>query len=230
MSAPDPFNSVGGYTVGIPPLPIIAANGDITAGNISGDNLSITSDIHAGGNIYGSHFYGIFEGAISGGLTVPGLSTQVLYNTNGTADASQNFTFNSSTNTLAIRNGIITTDTFTLGVGSKETSSTTIYQAVTSSITADQILITTDSTTVCGLDFTIIATNSVDHRRQASKIMATVMNGEVGYYEYGTINVPISSPGVADFKVSMEGGNVNLTVTPLSTSVTYKIITTRYKE
>ena len=83
MAAPDPFNSVGGYTVGIPPLPIISANGDITAGNISGDNLNITSDIHAGGNIYGTTFFGTFAGAISGGLTVPGLTTQVLYNTNG---------------------------------------------------------------------------------------------------------------------------------------------------
>lgn len=230
MAAPDPFNSVGGYTVGIPPLPIISANGDVTAGNISGDSLRITSDIHAGGDVYGTTFYGSFAGTISGTLTAPGLSTQVLFNTNGNADASQNFVFVPSINTLTVKNGFIASNAFTLGVGTNEFSTTKAFHATTNSTTPDQILVTVDAATVSSMDYTIIATDPIANNRQTSKLMATVYKQEVGYYEYGTIDVPQSSPGVADFKVSYGGGNVNLTVTPLSSSVNYKIMITSYKE
>ena len=230
MALPDPFNSVGGYTVGIPPLPVISANGDITAGNISGDRLNITSDIHTGGDIYGSVFYGTFAGAISGALTVPGTTTQVLFNTNGNADASQNFTFTGSTNSLVVKNGSISANTFTLGTGINEFSSTTTLHVTTINTSPDQILTTISAATVCSMDYIIIATDPIQNYRQTSKIMATILNGEVGYYEYGTIDVPQSSPGVADFKVGYNSGNVNLTVTPYSSSVNYKIMVTSYKE
>jgi hypothetical protein len=230
MAAPDPFNSVGGYTVGIPPLPIIAANGDITAGSISGDSLTVTSDIRAGGDVYGSTFYGSFAGTISGGLTVPGLTTQVLFNTNGNADASQNLTFNASLNTLTVKNGFITSNAFVLGTGLNEFSTTKAFRATTNSNAPDQILTTIDANTVCSMDYTIIATDPVANIRQTSKLMATILQGEVGYYEYGTIIVPQTSSGVADFKVGYSGGNVNLTVTPLTSGVSYKIMITSYKE
>lgn len=230
MAAPDPFNSVGGYTVGIPPLPIIAANGDMSAGNISADNILVTSDVRAGANIYADTFYGNFAGNISGALTVPGLSTQILYNINGNAAATPNFTFNPSTNILSVLNGSITANAVTMGTGVNEFSTTTVLRMTTASTSPNQILTTIQANTVCGIDYTIIATDPVANNRQASKIMATIMNGDVGYYEYGTIDVPQSSPGVADFKVTYTGGNVNLTVTPLTSSVNYKIMITNYKE
>jgi hypothetical protein len=230
MAAPDPFNSVGGYTVGIPPLPIIAANGDITAGNISGDNLFATSDVRAGGNMYADTFYGKFSGAISGSLTVPGLTTHVLYNVNGAAAASQNFTYNAATSTLTVNNGIISSNAFVLGAGTNEFSTTKSFRATTGSTIPDQILTTIVANTVCGMDYTIIATDLVGNTRQTSKIMATIYKQEVGYYEYGTLDVPQSSGGVADFKVAYSGGNINLTVTPLSNNVDYKIMITSYKE
>jgi hypothetical protein len=230
MAAPDPFNSAGGYSVGIPPLPIVAANGDVTAGNISGDNLNVTSTIRAGGDVYGNTFYGKFAGSISGGLTVPGLTTQILFNTNGNADASQNLTFNASTNVLKVDNGSVTANAFTLGTGVNQFSTTQSLRVNTNVTTPDQILTTIQANTVCGIDYTIIATDPIANNRQTSKIMATILNGDVGYYEYGTIDVPQSSPGVADFKVAYTGGNVNLTVTPYTNSVNYKIMITNYKE
>lgn len=230
MAAPDPFNSVGGYTVGIPPLPIISANGDVTAGNISGDNLNVTSDIHAGGNIYGATFFGTFSGGISGALTVPGITTQVLYNTNGNADASQNFTFNASTNTLTVKNGSIASNSYVLGTGVNEFSTTTRYNLTTSSTAPDQILTTINASTICAIDYTIIATDPIQNYRQTSKLMGTIITSIVEYYEYGTIRVPSTSPGVADFKLVYSGGNINLTVTPFTSSVSYKIMATSYKE
>jgi len=236
MAAPEPFNSVGGYTVGIPPLPIISANGNISAGNISADNLTITSnvavggDVRATGDIYGDTFYGKFDGAISGQLNVPGLSTQILYNTNGNADASQNLTFNASTNTLTVLNGSMTANSITLGTGQNQFNTSTVFRLTTSSTTPDQILNTVNAATVCSMDYMIIATDPVASRRQTSKIMATILDGNVEYYEYGTIQVPNTSPGVADLKVAYVGGNVNLTVTPLTNNVNYKIMITSYKE
>jgi hypothetical protein len=80
------------------------------------------------------------------------------------------------------------------------------------------------------MDYTITATDPISHNRQMSKLMAVVLNGNVEYYEYGTIDVPYSSPGVATFKVAYSLGNVNLTVTPVTSTVNYKIMLTSYKE
>jgi len=232
MAAPDPFNSVGGYTVGIPPLPIIAANGDITtSGTVTANEINCSTDIRTANTVYATSFVGSFTGTISGGVTAPGYSTYVLFNTTGTVDANQNFTFNKATNTLTVTNGKITANTFTLGTGVNEFSSTTVLHVVTATTSADQILTTADATTVCSMDYTIIATTTASpYYRQTSKIMATILNGDVGYYEYGTIDVPQSSPGVADFKVVYNSGSINLIVTPVIPNVNYKIMVTSYKE
>jgi hypothetical protein len=230
MALPDPFNSVGGYTVGIPPLPVIAANGDISTRNIIVDNINVTSNLIAGGNVYADTFHGTFAGQISGGLTVPGYTTQIVFNTDGNADASANFTFNKVLNILTVNDGSVRANSFTLGTGVNQFSTTQTFHMITNSTTPDQILTTIMGNTVCSMDYTIIATDPVANNRQTSKLMATILNGEVGYYEYGTIDVPQSSPGVADFKVGYTNGNVNLTVTPYTTNVNYRIMVTSYKE
>ena len=230
MAAPDPFNSAGGYTVGIPPVPVIAANGDISTHNIFVDNINVTSNLIAGGNVYADTFHGTFAGQISGGLTVPGSTTEIVFNTDGTADASANFTFNKILNILTVNNGTIRANAFTLGTGINQFSTTQTFRMTTVTTSADQILTTVMANTVCSMDYTIIATDPVANNRQTSKLMATVLNGDVGYYEYGTIDVPQNSPGVADFKVGYANGNVNLTVTPYTTTVNYRIMVTSYKE
>jgi len=232
MALPDPFNSVGGYTVGIPPLPIIATNGDINSpGTITANAINVTTDIRAANTVYASSFVGTFTGTISGGVTAPGYSTYILFNTAGTVDANQNCTFNKATNTFSITNGRILANSYTLGTGINEFSTTTALHMVTSTTSTDQILTTVDATTVCSMDYMIIATTTTSpYYRQTSKIMATSLNGDVGYYEYGTIDVPQNSPGVADFKVVYNNGNINLTVTPSTTNVNYKIMITSYKE
>jgi hypothetical protein len=232
MAAPDPFNSVGGYTVGIPPLPIIAANGDIsTSGDISANSINCLTDIRTANTVYATSFVGTFTGTISGGVTAPGFSTYILFNTTGTVDASQNCTFNKATNTFNV-NGTIKSNSYTLGSGVNEFSTTTALYVTTNTNNPDQILTTISATSVCSMDYTIIATTTTSpYYRQTSKIMATVLSGDVGYYEYGTINVPQSSPGVADFKVGYYNGNINLTVSPtVSTVISYKIMVTSYKE
>ena len=87
------------------------------------------------------------------------------------------------------------------------------------------------SSSICSVDYTIIATDGTGNVRQTSKLFASVLGTEVGYFEYGTIDVPAESPGVGDFRVQYDSGNVLLVVTPMSSNLTtYKIMITSYKE
>jgi hypothetical protein len=90
--ASEPFNSLGGYTVGIPPVPVVNSTGTVVA-NVNNDyvlaNTVLTNNLrYANGQSY-----------------VPvGSNTQVIYNSNGAFGSSSNFTFNSSTNFLTSQN------------------------------------------------------------------------------------------------------------------------------
>ena len=88
-------------------------SGNITAGNISvagnvtanaflGNTASIVGNITTSANVIASFFVGNFAGNISGNLTVPGLTTQVIFNTDGSADATSGFTFDKVTNAVSM--------------------------------------------------------------------------------------------------------------------------------
>lgn len=47
MSA-DPFNSLGGYTVGIPPIPVITNTGNVNANHIAGNSITIAENANLG--------------------------------------------------------------------------------------------------------------------------------------------------------------------------------------
>jgi len=227
--AVDPFNSVGGYTVGIPPMPLVSETGVITApsatiGNINANNITAT------GNIEATLFKGSFEGTISGTLVVPGSSTEVLFNDGGNAGANYGFTFDSTAQLVTI-SGDLVANSFTLGSGPNEFSTSSVMFSVTTSAAPTQVLHTQAQGLISSVDYTIIATDTVLNIRQTSKLIASVLGSEVGYFEYGTIDVPFESPGVADFKVENISGNVVLTVQPnTSHRTTYKIMVTSYKE
>ena len=59
------FNSVGGFSVGIPPVTVIDETGKLV-GNISADSIS------ASGNIIAQYFTGNFSGGVTGNITVTG--------------------------------------------------------------------------------------------------------------------------------------------------------------
>jgi hypothetical protein len=229
--AVDPFNSVGGYTVGIPPVPLFDANGNLTVNQATIGNVTISGDQVVTGNIVANLFVGSFSGNISGNLITPGGDNWVLYNFEGAAASSPNFTFDSSVNLLAV-NGTMSATSMTVGTGVNEFATTTTFSAATNSSSADQILHSVISTTVCSMDYTIIATDTTANSRQTSKLFASILGTDVGFYEYGTIDNP-RGQGCADFSVAYDSGSgrVNLLVTPASSdSITYKILVTSYKE
>jgi len=90
--ASEPYNSLSGYTVGIPPVPVVNSTGTVV-GNVNTDyvlaNTVLTDNLrYANGQSY-----------------VPiGSNTQVIFNSNGAFGSSSNFTFNSTTNFLSIQN------------------------------------------------------------------------------------------------------------------------------
>jgi hypothetical protein len=82
---------------------VISTTGNITSelvsatGNVAGGNLATGGQVSATGNIItDQYFVGNFFGNITGNFVVPGSNTQVIFNTNGNADAVAGFTFNTA--------------------------------------------------------------------------------------------------------------------------------------
>ena len=236
--AADPFNSAGGYSVGIPPYLVIDSNGNITSPRAIIANVSIIGDTIITGNVQASTYKGKFEGDVVGNVVVTGEDKDVLFNDNGNIGASNFFKFDSSLKLVTI-DGDLVANSITLGSGTNEFCKTQVVMATTNSQATDQVLFRIESDTICSVDYTIIATDATSNTRQTSKLFASVLGDEVGFYEYGTIDVPVTSPGVGDFKVmysapdagSSGSGNVLLTVSPVTSNLTdYKIMVTSYKE
>jgi len=103
--AADAFNSLTGYTVGIPPVSVIDANGNVvtnvlTTGNVTANTIYADNYKYANGQPIAA--------------TAGGSNTQVQYNNNNNFAGSVNFTFNSTTNLLSVPS-ITLTGNVTLG-------------------------------------------------------------------------------------------------------------------
>jgi len=115
----EPFNSVGGYTIGIPPTPVINENGVAT---LNGLQVSGLSNLGSVGNVIilgGDNGYFLQtdgEGRLTwapggnggGGNGSPGGSnTQVQYNNAGNFGGDAGFTYNSINNVLSVSGNIV---------------------------------------------------------------------------------------------------------------------------
>jgi hypothetical protein len=115
----EPFNSVGGYTLGIPPIPVINENGVAT---LNGLQVSGLSNLGSVGNVIilgGDNGYFLQtdgEGRLTwapggnggGGNGSPGGSnTQVQYNNAGNFGGDAGFTYDSINNILSVSGNIV---------------------------------------------------------------------------------------------------------------------------
>ena len=113
----EPFNSVGGYTVGIPPVPVITEDG---IGTFTGLQLSGIVNLGSVANvrIFGGQDGYVLQTNGSGQLTwtaqgggnggVPGGSnTEVQFNNNGIFGGNAGFTYNSTTGQLNITGNVV---------------------------------------------------------------------------------------------------------------------------
>ena len=99
--AADKFNSLTGYSAGLPPIDIVAANGNIVT-NHNFPTGNVTSN-----TVFANHYY--YGNGAAFSSDPAGSNTQVQYNKAGVFGASSQFTFDSSTSTLTTKNLSVTT-------------------------------------------------------------------------------------------------------------------------
>ena len=81
----------------------ITSGNSVTVGNVIGGNLTTGGQVSATGNIVtDQYFVGNFFGNITGNFVIPGSNTQVVFNTNGNADAVAGMTFDKDSNTFTV--------------------------------------------------------------------------------------------------------------------------------
>jgi hypothetical protein len=98
--ASEAFNSLGGYSVGIPPVAVIDSNGNVvtnvfTPGNVAANAVYTNNLFFANGQPYT--------------VGAAGSNTQIQYNASGVFGANTNFTFNSTTQLLNVPKIQVTT-------------------------------------------------------------------------------------------------------------------------
>ena len=94
MSSADPFNTLGGYSVGIPPELVIDNTGNVV-NNVNAPNANVTAN-----RIFANSY--LYANGQPLSIGASGSNTQVQYNNNGLLGASSAFTFNSATNLLTV--------------------------------------------------------------------------------------------------------------------------------
>lgn len=90
--AADPFNSISGYTVGIPAVDVIDSNG-----NVVSNFLNLSGNVSAN-KIYSNYYY--YSNGSPIGSTAGGSDTQLQFNNNGTLGGISSVTWNGSILTL----------------------------------------------------------------------------------------------------------------------------------
>lgn len=97
--AADPFNSIGGFTTGIPPIQVIDSNGNVTSNRIVVGNLDANS-------IYTDNLF--YANGDPYGVNAAGNTGEIQFNNNGSFDASSNLTFDANTSLLTVTNFVST--------------------------------------------------------------------------------------------------------------------------
>ena len=283
VMAVDKFNSVGGFSVGIPAVDIIDSKGNITApfadfanlhanvGNIVTltSNTANIANVNAGHvaantatfkavtvvdrltvkDVYARNLYGTVHANITAcELQVDAADTEVIFSRESgnvrSATGSPDFTFNEATYDYmgefaqpAKLNLQGTFNVTRVNIGTENTGKV-VYEALAAKTfdqTTQVLHNISAASSVEAVEYTIIATRTfeeVQTERHTCKIVASVLNNDIRYYEYGTA---INGGVIGDFEMKFytTGGNkfIQLQVTPAYSTgvVDYKIFSTIYK-
>jgi hypothetical protein len=94
--AVEPFNSIGGFSAGIPPVNTIDSNGNIIT-NVNAPSANVTAN-----RIFANQF--LYANGISIITEAAGTNTQIQFNNNGVFGASASFTFDTTGNLVTAQN------------------------------------------------------------------------------------------------------------------------------
>jgi len=216
--AAESFNSITGYSVGIPPVPVIDSTGNLTinvqypSGNVVVNTVKANSYAYANGSP----------------IVVPsGSNTQIQFNDNGSFAGNTAFTFNKDNVSVTI-NGNLIANSLQIGFGAYKFSTQAVYFAETTSTAADQVIWSIDANTVSGVDFNINATDATNDARHSLMIASVNLGTTVMFTEYAGLGI---NGGVGIFAVQYTAGFIQLTVTPYAASSTnYHMSITTYAE
>lgn len=237
----------------------IQTTGNITAGNIKANTLAnISGNLRVSGNVNFTGTSNVTLGSvanlhISGGtngyvLTTDGLGNlsweagggggngnpggsnlQVQYNLNGSFAGDPNFVFNPNTDTVTVGGNLIA-NTMQIGSGVYKFCTSEVYFASTASAAPNQLLYSIPVQDISGVEFHIIATDSIAGTRQSAKISSIYYAGVVQFNEYAGLQI---NGGVGNFGVDYSPGDIvnppslQLKVSPDSASLTvYRILIT----
>lgn len=210
----------------------LAASPNVTLGSVS--NLHISGG--SNGYVLSTDGSGNLSWQVpgSGGNGSPGgNNTQIQYNDGGVFGGSPFLTFNDDTNTVQIAGNLIA-NTMQLGAGIYKFFVSDVYFATTASSSANQVLYSIPTEGISGVEFHIIATDTVSGTRQSSKISSVVYGNVVQYNEYAGLYI---NGGVGSLSVNYNSGDIlsppslELKVSPDSPNQTvYKMLITVFDE
>ncbi len=211
-------------------LTSLTVNGNVNLGSVA--NLRITGG--SDGYFLQTDGTGNLSWQAAGGNGSPGgNNTQIQYNDGGVFNGSPFLTFNDATNTMQVAGNLIA-NTMQLGAGVYKFSTSDVYFATTASSSPDQVLYSIPTEGISGVEFHIIATDSVAGTRQSSKISSVVYGNIVQYNEYAGLYI---NGGIGSLTVSYNPGglltppSIELKVSPDSPNLTvYKMLITVFDE
>ena len=102
----DPFNAVGGITVGIPPVPVIDGNGNVVT-NV----LALSGNVSAN-RFYANHYY--YANGLPFSSNPGGSNTNIQFNQNGVLGGSANLIYD-YTNSILQTSSVVITNSANLG-------------------------------------------------------------------------------------------------------------------
>jgi hypothetical protein len=219
-------------------VPSIKSNTTANFVGASSVNLGNVANLHISGGLNGYVLQTDGSGNLSwsvgggGGNGNPGGSnTQVQFNNSENFGGSAYFTYNDYTRTVQVGGNLIA-NSFQIGAGAYQWSTSLVYFATTASSSPQQLLYNIPVSQISGVEFEIIATEPAGPSRQSCKISALYYDGTVSFTEYASLFV---NGGVGNFEVDYDAGNIitppslALMVTPsTSNPVTYKMLITQY--
>jgi hypothetical protein len=177
----------------------VSATGNVTAGNLS-----------TAGNVYATNFIG----NISGNLNAPGGNTEVIFNDAGMANATAGFTFDKTSNAVAVIGNITAGNILTLGSGGDITltgGNITGANVITANAVSVTGNITSGNIAIGGL---ITATGNVI----AGNLLS---NGEIQ-----AVTANLANLRLANTTITTDSTIGNIVLEPTSTGVVYINTTT----
>jgi len=187
--------------------PNITSVGNLTSLNVIGN---ITSDnVNATGNMTALNFIGNLVGNISGNIVVPGSNTEVLFNNNGSANASNAFTFNKTSNVMTLNGNIIAGNIF---ANSGEIRATTFAGTLTTNAQPNITSVgNLTSLNVAGTSNLGLVSNVTITGGSANYVLVTNGSGTLSWSSVAAIPVPGSNTQVIFNDGGNYSANANLT-------------------